>query len=132
MRDKFVTVINCMDGRVQEQVNQYLISEYKAKYVDVITEAGPNKILAEDENRILIESIKNRVVISVQKHKSKIIAIVGHYDCAGNPVGEEIQKEQIVSAMERMKEWNLPVTIIGLWVSRNWSVEKIKQEGYLL
>ena len=125
MRNKFVTVINCMDGRVQEPVNQYLISEYKADYVDVITEAGPNKILAEDENKNLIESIKNRAAVSVQKHKSKVIAIVGHYDCAGNPVGEEIQKEQVASAMERMKEWNFPVTVIGLWVSKDWVIEEI-------
>lgn len=114
-----------MDGRVQEPVNQYLISEYKADYVDVITEAGPNKILAEDENKNLIESIKNRAAVSVQKHKSKVIAIVGHYDCAGNPVGEEIQKEQVASAMERMKEWNFPVTVIGLWVSKDWVIEEI-------
>ncbi len=126
MENKFVTVINCMDGRVQKPVNQYLISAYNADYVDVITEAGPNKILAEGENKILIESIKNRVTISVQKHKSKIIAIVGHYDCAGNPVGEEMQKEQVFSAMERMKEWDFPVGIIGLWVSKDWVVEEIR------
>jgi len=52
----FITTVNCMDGRVQIPVNKY-----NADYVDTITEAGPNKILAENINEILVNSIKDRL-----------------------------------------------------------------------
>lgn len=41
----FCTVINCIDGRVQMPVNQYMQQRFKVKYVDTITEPGPNLIL---------------------------------------------------------------------------------------
>jgi len=50
---KFATAINCMDGRVQTPVIKWLKNEYKVNYIDMITEPGPNKILAESkENSI--------------------------------------------------------------------------------
>lgn len=43
MSNQFVTAINCMDGRVQEPVIKWMKEKYNATYVDMITEAGPNK-----------------------------------------------------------------------------------------
>ncbi len=43
----FGTVINCMDGRVQFPVLEYLKHKYEVDLVDSITEAGPLKILSE-------------------------------------------------------------------------------------
>ena len=64
-------------------------------YVDTITESGPCKILAENKNEILINSIIERTSLSIHKHKSKLIVISGHHDCAGNPCDKEIQINQI-------------------------------------
>jgi hypothetical protein len=122
----FATAINCMDGRTQLPVTQWLKNEYTVDYVDMITEPGPNKILAENKNISLIESIKTRLEISVKKHHSKIVALVGHFDCAGNPTDERNQWEQIKKSMETMKSWNFNVQIIGLWVDKNWQVNQIK------
>ena len=52
----------------------------------MITEAGINKVLAEEKDTSQIHSIINRVKISVDIHKSNSITIVGHHDCARNPV----------------------------------------------
>jgi len=43
-RDKmiFCTAVNCMDGRVQLPVINYLKERFSANYVDMITEPGPN------------------------------------------------------------------------------------------
>ncbi len=38
-----------------------------------------------------INCLDGRVEVSVNKQGSKLMAIVGHYDCAGNPVEEEEQ-----------------------------------------
>ncbi|MCK4637628.1 MAG: hypothetical protein KAT49_07095 [Methanomicrobia archaeon] len=123
---KFATAINCMDGRVQIPVIEWLKRKYSASYVDMITEPGPNKILAESKDDPVIETIKRRVKISVNKHASEIIAIVGHYDCAGNPVDRDTQIKQIRSAIRIVESWNFNVQIIGLWVDENWKVHKIE------
>jgi hypothetical protein len=123
--NKFVTAINCMDGRVQLPVIEWMKKEYNADFVDMITEPGPNKILAENESCALIDSLKKRVEISVLKHASTCIAIVGHFDCAGNPVGKEKQIEQIRKSVKIIQSWGFKVPVIGLWIDDNWSVYKI-------
>lgn len=118
----FVTAINCMDGRVQLPVIEYMKSRYGADYVDMVTEPGPNRIIAEKGDKATIESIKRRVKISVERHNSKLIAIVGHHDCAGNPTDKEIQITHILSAIKTIKSWGFNVQITGLWVDENWMV----------
>ena len=114
-----------MDGRTQLPVNEYLRGELSVDYVDTITEAGPVRILADDNESSLAKSILNRVDISVNKHKSKAIAVVAHYDCAGNPVEEDVQLEQLESAIEFLNDEYPDVKIFGLWVDSNWNVEQI-------
>jgi len=121
---KFGTAINCMDGRVQLPVIEYLIKTYNLEYIDSITEPGPVKILAE--NGAEVDSIKRRVNISVEAHGSKIIAVIAHYDCAGNPVPKETQIEQLKFALKTVGTWNYNVPCIGLWVDENWQVEHVK------
>jgi carbonic anhydrase len=121
----FCTSIHCIDGRIQEPLRTYLIGNYGVKYVDAITEAGPCKILSENQNRTLIDSIHAKVNISVNHHKSRLIAISGHYDCAGNPVGEDVQKEQIEKSVETLKTLYSELEIIGLWVDNEWMVHRI-------
>ena len=53
---------------------------YGVDYVDMVTEPGLNKILSENRDRTIVESIKKRVEISVMKHNSKLIALVGHHE----------------------------------------------------
>ena len=121
----FCTAINCMDGRIQVPVNEYLRKELFVDYVDTITEAGPVRILAEEQQSALADSILARVDISVNKHKSKAIAIVAHFDCAGNPVEEDVQLEQLETAIEFLNDEYPDVKIFGLWVDSDWDVEQI-------
>lgn len=114
----FGTAINCMDGRTQLSVNEYLRKNYKLDYIDTVTEPGPVKILSE--NNAGVDSIKKRVNISVGAHGSKLIAIVAHYDCAGNPVPKEEQLRQMESALKTVRSWNFDVQCIGLWVDEQW------------
>jgi hypothetical protein len=121
----FVTAINCMDGRVQLPVMLWLKTEFNVDYVDVITEPGPNKILAENTSISDINSIRKRVDISVHKHLSKHIAVVGHHDCAGNPVDKATQIQHITDAVKTIQSWGYKVTVIGLWVDDQWTVHNI-------
>ncbi len=114
-----------MDGRVQLPVINWMRKQYNTDYIDMITEPGPVKILAENAPSFLIDSLRKRVEISVNKHGSTCIAIIGHFDCAGNPVGKETQTEQIKKSLKNIQTWDFAVTAIGLWVDENWSVHRI-------
>ena len=87
----FYTAINCMDGRIQESVASFIKKKKNVLFVDMITGAGPIRILSNKKTGNL-ESIISCIDISLKKHKSKGIAIVAHYDCAGYPVSDEEQK----------------------------------------
>ena len=123
-KSEFVTAINCMDGRVQEPVLRWMTRRLAAVYVDMITEPGPNRILASEPGP-QVDSIRNRVLISVKKHGSNAVAIVGHHDCAGNPASDETQFEQVKQSASLLSSWNLGVRVLGLWVNKRWAVEVI-------
>ena len=125
---KFACAINCMDGRVQDAVKDYIKENYGVDWVDMITEPGPNKILCECQNcdKAVIEDIKKRVDISVNHHGSKVIAIVGHAGCAGNPAEKEEQVEQLKKCKEAVESFGFSAEVILLWVEDDWkTVEKI-------
>ena len=125
----FCTAINCMDGRVQLPVNKYLQDRFGAEYVDTITEPGPNRILSDQENRATVQSIFERVDISVEHHSSVGIAVVGHEGCAGNPAPKDVKLKQMQDAIDLLRQKHQKLPIIGLWVDENWEVhEVIKDE----
>lgn len=122
---KFGTVFNCMDGRTQIQVNQFLREKYGLDYVDTITEPGVDGILSGDSGG-LIDYLKEKAGISINKHGSGIIAIVGHHDCAGNPVDKTTHIEQVKTSIDKVTSWGFPADVIGIWVNENWEVEVIE------
>lgn len=114
-----------MDGRVQLPVIAWLKRETGVDYVDMITEPGPVKILAEGKNGAQIEAIRRRLEISIKKHGANVVAIVGHYDCAGNPAEKEEQVQQINTAAKLIHSWAWSVQTVGLWVDEQWQVSRV-------
>lgn len=121
----FCTAINCMDGRVQLPIINYLTARFKTRHVDSVTEAGPVLCLAEKTDSEQTKSILRRTDISINKHKSIGIAVIAHYDCAGNPADEEMQTSQLLAAVNFLAGCYPNVEIIGLWVDSDWSVKEI-------
>jgi carbonic anhydrase len=114
-----------MDGRIQIPVIKYLQEKFDAEYVDSVTEPGPNLILANRNDKNLVKSILNRVAISVEKHNSVGIAVVGHHDCAGNPSEYESQLDQIKKSIKFISSIYEGLEVIGLWVNSDWTVEEV-------
>ena len=125
----FCTTINCMDGRVQLPVIQYLQKRFHVSYVDSITEPGPNLILAEQTHADLVRSIYNRLKISVRQHGSVGVAVVGHYDCAGNPSTQSEQTSQTIKSVRAIRQEYSDIEILGLWVDENWQVFEVPEGG---
>lgn len=121
----FYTAINCMDGRVQLPVINYLKARFNVDYIDSITEPGPILYLTEKTDSEQTRSIFLRTDISIQKHKSAGIAVIAHHDCAGNPVDDQNQIAQITKARDFLASHYPNVDIIGLWVDSNFSVTEI-------
>ena len=118
-----------MDGRVQLPVIEYLKRRFGADYVDVVTEPGPNLILARQDNSDFVESIFDRIKISVERHHSVGIAIAGHHDCAGNPASKEVQILHIRDAITVVHGRYSQIETIGLWVDENWKVNEVARQG---
>jgi len=121
----FCTAINCMDGRVQAPVAEYLKKRFAADFVDMITEAGPNAILARRIESALVESILRRTRISVENHGSVGIAVVGHANCAGNRVGPAQQAADTLDAARYIREIFPAIPVIALWVNERRKVDEL-------
>ncbi len=122
---RFATVINCIDGRTHLPVIDYMKTKFNVDYVDVITEPGPVKVIAEQRNVFQVHSIQQRVMISQEKHGSKHLALVAHHDCAGNPVEKGKQIEQLRKSLESIRLWGFKGSVVGLWVNENWAVQEV-------
>jgi len=116
---KFATSVSCMDGRIQIPLAKWIKENHSIDFVDVITEPGVDRMVAENLD---LESIKNKVGISINAHKSEMIVVSGHYDCAGNPVSDEKHISQIKKGVEVISSWGLNVKVVGIWVDNSWNV----------
>ncbi len=123
----FCTAINCMDGRTQIPVVKFLQNRFGCLYVDMITEPGPNKILAEQSDSLQAKSIFDRVDISLKNHGSRQIAVAGHYDCAGNPAKRHAQELHTRQAVNTLRSRYDGIEVIGLWVNELWRVNELTQ-----
>ncbi len=124
----FVTAITCMDGRIQEPVSGWLKRRFHADYVDTITEPCIDGIFGRSQYSIM-DSIRRRAEISVNAHGSRVVAVVGHHDCAGNPVDREQHLRDLACAAKCVQGWLLPVRVVGLYVNDRWQVEPVSDTG---
>jgi len=122
---KFGTAINCIDGRTQQPIIDYIKKNYAVDVVDMITFPGADGIFSNELRNMELSLAKQSASISVEKHKSQIIAIVGHYDCAGNPGDKNSHSVQIRKAVEEISLWKLAAKVIGLYVNEKWQLEEI-------
>ena len=126
--ETFFTTVGCMDGRVQDPVATYGIEKFNALFGDTITEAGLVGLLANNPSQDLLESIKKKVLISVEKHHSKGIVVHGHQECAGNPVDDETHKQDVLKATEIIRSIVPSLEVIPVFVVRSgsdWEVQEI-------
>jgi hypothetical protein len=123
---RFGTAINCIDGRTQEVVIDYMKQKYNIDGVDMVTFPGVDGLFSNEQNSAEIALIRKSVSISIERHGSKIIALVGHYDCAGNPGDREHHNKHIRRAMQEVSSWNLNAQAIGLYVNEKREIEVVK------
>jgi hypothetical protein len=124
MEKIYGTALNCIDGRTQIPVITWMKENFGLDYVDLITEPGMDKVLSQG-CCCDIDRIKNNAMVSISAHNSGVIAIVGHYDCAANPVNDLKHFQDIFLSACKVSLWGLPVKVIGLWVDEFWKVHMV-------
>jgi len=124
MNKKFGTALNCIDGRTQIPVIMWMNKNLGLDYIDLITEPGMDKVLSKG-NKFEIDKVKKNTIVSIDAHDSKVIAVVGHYDCAANPVSPYKHIVEIKVSVRNVISWNLGVKVIGLWVDDFWKVHQV-------
>lgn len=128
LNETFFTSVGCMDGRVQAPVSEYGRKGYGVLYADTITEAGLVGLLSNNPSSELLESIKKKILISIEKHHSKGVVVHGHQECAGNPVEDEIHKQDVLKAAGIIKDFVPGIEVKSVFVIKentNWIVEEI-------
>ncbi|NMB74418.1 MAG: hypothetical protein GYA21_04735 [Myxococcales bacterium] len=121
---KFGTVINCMDGRTQEPVLRWMKGRFDLDYVDNITEPGPDQVLLAGDEATR-KALRRKLDISLRGHGSKVVAVIGHTDCAGNPVDNDKHLAQIQQSVAALEAMHLGVPVLGLWLDENWTVRQV-------
>lgn len=121
--ETFFTSIGCMDGRALRPVRKFGKNKFGVWYVDTITEAGLVGQIADGGNPALIEAIKKKLLISIEKHHSKGVIVHGHQDCAGNPVPDKKHKEDILKTAEIIRSFvpeEIPVIPAFVVKNKDW------------
>ncbi|MDQ3854525.1 MAG: hypothetical protein M3299_17030 [Thermoproteota archaeon] len=125
MNFRFGTAINCIDGRTQQVVIDYMKQKYNIDGVDMVTFPGADGIFSNVEHSGEVSLIRRAVSISIERHGSRTIAVVGHYDCAGNPGDREHHYMHIRRAMREVSSWNFQAQVIGLYVNDKREIEEV-------
>lgn len=122
----FGTLVTCIDGRVQRPTILWLREHYTLDYIDVISEPGPDKLLAEGEPND-VAPVHTKVGFSINAHRSRLIALCGHYDCAGNPATPAEHRDQIQRGVALLRSWYPETTVVGLWLNEQWAIELVSE-----
>ena len=128
--ETFFTIVGCVDGRVQNASVEFGKRKFGTEYPDTITEAGLVGMLANNPSEEFIKSLKEKIYISLEKHHSKGILVSGHAECAGNPVSDEQQKQDVLKSVDVIKSIVPSGTqVVPIFVKRengNWVVEELQ------
>lgn len=127
MSFKFGTAINCIDARTHEPVINFMKHKYGVDGVDMITFPGVDGIISSSENSDVITLIRNAVSISIEIRGSHVIAVIGHFDCAGNPGNREHHYAHIANAIQQVSSWNYDAEVVGLYVNDKRQIEEVNR-----
>ncbi|CAN5199586.1 hypothetical protein BH09PAT1_BH09PAT1_5740 [soil metagenome] len=132
VHETFFTAVGCMDGRVQDLVARYGREKFAVMYGDAITDAGLVGLLAQRaSDKDFMESFLKRLFISIDQHQSRGIVLHAHENCAGNPVSNDLQKEQVRCTVELISSLVTPTSVVGIFIYRDqknqgkWSIEAV-------
>ena len=119
--------LQCIDGG-QKTISQNISCRLCVDRVDTFSTAGMVKEIVDKVPEV-IKLCKKNIRISVQKHHPKVIVIVAHDQCAGNPVSKDEQIKHLRQAKKIVASWPEAkgLTILLLFIEKDFkTVREIK------
>jgi hypothetical protein len=114
-----------MDGRIQVRTIDQLMTRFGARHIDNITTTGAVQHL-DGSVTPTGEGLLRSVEISIEAHDTTQVAIVAHSQCAGNPVPDAKQKEQLRRAIAVVSDRFPQLEVIGLFLDVKIGFERIR------
>ncbi|MDH3492091.1 MAG: hypothetical protein OEM82_00955 [Acidobacteriota bacterium] len=122
--DTFGCAIDCIDGRAQMPVIEWVKFHGSVQYVDMITEPGADGCLAREDSKIT-NRIHHTTQVAIRAHNPSIIAVCGHFDCVANPVSNEEHIADIKKSAGIVGHWVPEIRVVGLFVNEFGSIDLI-------
>ena len=123
--ETFAAAVTCIDGRTHGPLTDWVRERFGVDHVDLITRPGVDATLSDCSGG-LCEGIREHLAVSATAHASRVVAIAGHDDCAGNPVPADEHRRQIAEAVGQVRGWELGMDVIGVWIERDGTVTQIE------
>lgn len=120
---RFTACLNCIDGRVQLPVINWIRSTYNVDFIDMITEPGMDGFLVDPQSNL--KPVFDKLNIALDVHECNEIFIVAHEDCAANPTDFNSHTKNLKVATDDIKNFAPNCTVIGIYVYLNGEVIKI-------
>ncbi|HSA83498.1 MAG TPA: carbonic anhydrase [Patescibacteria group bacterium] len=97
----FVAAADCIDGRTSDPLKRLAQRETGAKrvYVDATTAPGMVGRLSRNDRRV-IAAVEEAIGISIDRHGSDRVYVVGHAHCAGNRVEDREHMQHVLDAAD--------------------------------
>jgi len=121
---RFAAVITCMDGRIQTRTLDQVMTRLGVRFVDNITSTGAVQHL-DGAVTATGEGLLRSLAVSVEAHGTTQVALVAHTQCAGNPVADNKQKDQLRKAMVVVSERFPDLEVIALFYDPKIGFERI-------
>ncbi|MFZ0624929.1 MAG: carbonic anhydrase [Acidimicrobiia bacterium] len=122
---RFATAVSCIDGRFQTRVIDQVMLRFGVRHVDNVTAPGAVRHLAgtvTDTGEFLLDHVR----VSIDAHDSTEIAVVAHAGCAGNPVPDAKQKEELRAAKGVLEERYPGTTVVALFLDPKIGFEMVR------
>ena len=127
---KFGCALDCGDGRCQGCSRKWQKINFGVQAVDKITVAGLVKQLA-NKDALTMAFVRRELLIYLTKHRSTVVTISAHGDCAGNRATKKRQLRHLRKARKVLCNiinsfklaWQ--VEVFALWVNGHWLPEEI-------
>ncbi len=110
------TLVNCIDGTVQLSAIDFAKKTWNVKWVDVITDAAPEKILSEAQDREQVDHIHDNIRVSLSNQQTKRLAVVSHSGCDINKVSDDRKIEMLRRAVDHLRSKYADADVMGIWV----------------
>ena len=121
-RERFAVLLNCIDGRTQQPLLDWVRRELDVTYVDVVTEPGVDAVLARGDDWT-VQALLDKVCVSRLAHGAVALIVAGHHDCAANPGDAAQHASDLTAAVEALREALPELPARGVYVDDSWTVQ---------